>query len=188
MGMFDKMFDGIEETKASNTSSSYVRAGHYFMRIERVKGGDSQKGSGAYVAIEMTVIDTMQDGEPALDADFNVIEDGWHRPGEPVTHLLQEKHPSFQGNYKAFVANVGGMPEDKVKKAHCLKVTEGLFDGLFVEIRARTVKTQRGNPFTVVGYIREVEISEIAQRVPAEQLDRILGQGKIDELIEESEA
>ena len=182
------MFSGIENVKSSANGGSYVKPGHYFLRIDRVKAGDSQQGSGKFVAIEMTVLGSFPDGDPVLDEHFNIVADAWHRPGEQVTHLLMEKHASFQANYKAFVANVGGIPEDKVTETHCIQVTEGLFEGLMVEVRARTIKTRRGSPFTVVGYSREVPPDEVKSRVDVEALAKVLGPGKIDELIDSYEA
>lgn len=178
------MFSGIEKVKPSANGGSYVKPGHYFLRIDRVKAGDSQQGSGAFVAIEMTVLGVFPDGDPVLDEGFNIVPDSWHRPGETVTHLMMQKHASFQANYKAFVANVGGIPEEKVSETHCVQVTEGLFEGLIVEVRARTIKTRKGSPFTVVGYSREVPPSEVKSRVDVDALTKVLGPGKIDELIE----
>ena len=183
------MFDNIEKTQASSNGGSYVRPGHYLARVDRVKAGVSQQDGGECVAIEMTVVETLQDGDIPVDSDFNLqTKDAWHRPGENVSHLLMAKHASFQSNFKAFVANVGGIPEGDINQDHCQKVTEGLFEGLFVEVRARTVKTRRGTPFTVVGYSREVPPAEINERVDEETLGRVLGEGKIEELVEAYDA
>lgn len=182
------MFDNIENTVASSNGGSYVRPGHYLARIDRVKSGESQQGSGEFVAIEMTVLAALEDGDLPVDEDFNILgKEHWHRPGENVSHLLMAKHPSFQANFKSFVANVGGVAESEVTKDRCVQVTQGLFEGLFVEVRARTVKTRRGSPFTLVGYSREVPPEEIRERVDLETLSRVLGPGKIDELVESYE-
>ena len=183
------MFDNIENTAASSNGGSYVRPGHYLARIDRVKSGESAQGSGEFVAIEMTILDALQDGDIPVDDEFNLLDkDHWHRAGENVRHLLMAKHQSFQSNFKAFVANVGGIPEAEVNAERCTAVTQGLFEGLIVEVRARTVKTRRGSPFTVVGYSREVPPSEIADRVNAETLERVLGAGAIEKLVAAYEA
>lgn len=179
------MFDGIENTASSSNGGRYIVPGHYLARIDRVKAGESQQGNGEFVAIEVTILDALPDGDIPYDPEWNRLSaEEWHRPGEQASHLLMSKHQSFQANFKAFVANVGGVAESEVTAGRCKQVTEGLFDGLFVEIRARTIKTRRGTPFTVVGYSREVPASEIKARVAAETLDRILGPGRIDELVE----
>jgi hypothetical protein len=183
------MFDNIENTQSSSNGGSYVKPGHYLARIDRVKAGISQQDGGEFVAIEMTILDALPDGDIPVDKDFNLLSaDAWHRPGENVSHLLMAKHASFQANYKAFVGNVGGLPESTITKQHCEAVTEGLFEGLFVEVRARTVKTRRGNPFTVVGYSREVPPEEIAERVDVESLARVLGPGVIEQLVADYES
>mgnify|MGYP003631491446 FL=1 len=183
------MFDNIEKTAASSNGGSYVRPGHYLARIDRVKSGESAQGSGEFVAIEMTVLDALPDGDIPVDDQFNILSaDYWHKAGENVSHLLMAKHQSFQSNFKSFVANVGGIPEAEVDAGKCTAVTQGLFEGLIVEVRARTVKTRRGSPFTVVGYSREVPPAEIQERVDAETLERVLGAGKIDQLVEAYDA
>ena len=179
------MFDNIEDAQTSSNGGSYVKPGHYLARIDRVKAGISQQDKKEFVAIEMTVLASLPDGDIPVDADFSLqTKDAWHRSGENVSHLLMSKHASFQSNFKAFVANVGGIPEGDIQKSHCEKVTDGCFEGLFVEVRARTIKTRAGNPFTVVGYSREVPPSEISERVDEETLARVLGPGKIEELVE----
>lgn len=183
------MFDGIEKKVSSSNGGTYIRPGHYLARIDRVKAGTSQQDSGEFVAIEMTVLAALPDGEIPVDEDFNLLSsEHWHRPGEAVSHLLMAKHASFQGNFKAFVSNVGGLTDKAVTAEKCSMVTQGLFDGLLVEVRARTTKTRKGSPFTVVGYAREVPPAEVKQRVVAETLDQVLGVGKIDELIEAYES
>jgi len=183
------MFDGIDKKQASSNGGSYVRPGHYFARVDRVKSGDSAQGSGEFVAIEMTILAALPDGDIPVDEEFNLLSaDYWHKAGESVSHLLMAKHQSFQSNFKAFVANVGGVPEAEVNAERCTQVTQGLFEGLLVEVRARTVKTRRGSPFTVVGYSREIPPDEVKKRVDAETLERVLGAGGIDRLIEVYEA
>lgn len=179
------LFDDIEDQKASSDGGAYITSGHYLLRINRVKADKSSSGAGDFVAIEMNVLAALPDGDMPLDENFESKgQEAWHRPGEAVTHLLMGKHKSFQANFKSFVMNVGDIPEAKVSKEVCEQVTGGLFEGLFVEVRSRTIRTQAGKPFTKVSYVREVPPTEIAERVSEEDLNRILGEGKIDELIE----
>lgn len=183
------MFDNIENTQSSSNGGSYVKPGHYIARVDRVKAGVSQQDGGEFVAIEMTVVETLPDGDIPVDGDFNLLSaEAWHRPGENVSHLLMAKHASFQANFKAFVGNVGGLAESDIGKQHCEAVTNGLFEGLFVEVRARTVKTRRGSPFTVVGYSREVPPEEVQERVDGDQLARVIGAGAIEDLVENYES
>jgi hypothetical protein len=179
------LFDDIQDAKAAADGGAYITAGHYFTLINRVKADKSTSGAGEFVAIEMTNLATLSDGDIPLDENFEPKgQTAWHRPGEPVTHLMMGKHASFQANFKAFVMAVGDIPESKVTADVCKQVTSGLFEGLFVEIRARTIRTRGGKPFTRVSYVREVPPAEIAERVSVEDSNRILGVGKIDQLIE----
>lgn len=183
------LFDGVENKQASHNGGNYVKPGHYLAILDRVKSGESAQGKGDYVAVEMRILEALPDGDLPLDDNFNKLtSDDWHRAGETVTHLMMSKHQSFLGNMKALVANIGGIPESEVTSDHCEKVTGGLFDGLFIEFQARTIKTRQQKPFTVVGYTREVPAAEIKERVNADTLDIVLGKGKIDEVLEAESA
>ena len=179
------LFDDINDTKASADGGAYITSGHYLLQINRVKADKSTSGAGDFVAIEMNVLATLPDGDIPLDENFEAKgKEAWHRPGEAVTHLMMDKHASFKANFKAFVMNVGDIPEAKVTPQVCEQVTDGLFEGLFVEVRSRTIRTNKGKPFTKVSYVREVPPAELGERVSEEDLTRVLGEGKIDELIE----
>jgi hypothetical protein len=185
------MFSGIGKAKANNDGGAYLKSGHYFARINRVKADVSQQRKGEeYVATELTVVHTFEDGDLHQvqregEKEFVTLDrDAWHRPGERVSHLMWEKHPSFEGNFKAFVMNVGSIDESQVDEDKCEAACNGAFEGLFVEIRARVVPTRKKTPFTKASYVREVSPSELKERVPIETLDRVLGEGKIDDLIE----
>lgn len=184
------MFDNIDKAQASARGANYAKAGHYLARIDRVKAGESQQGAGEFVAVEMTVLAALPDGDVPLNDDFEPLgPDNWHRVGEQISHVMMTKHKSFLGNMKAFVSNVGGIPESEVGPAECQQVTEGLFDGVFIELRNRDIKTKTTcKRFTIVGYIREVPASEIGQRVDVDALEKVLGPGKIQTLIEAEEA
>lgn len=184
------IFDNVENTQAANSGGNYIRPGHYLARVDRIKSGTSQTGAGDFVAVEMTVLEALPDGDVPVNENFEKLgEDQWHRAGEQVSHVLMAKHQSFLGNFKALVANIGGIAEAEVTRERCEAVTDGLFDGLLVEVRARTIKTKsRGTPFTVVTYVREVPAQEVSERVDVETLSRVLGPGAIDDLIAAAEA
>lgn len=185
MGMFDK----VQEKQASSDGGNFIVPGHYILRIDRVKAGTSQSGKGDFVAVEMVVLDVLSDGSIPLDSNFEPLgEKAWHSVGEAITHLMMAKYPSFEGNVKAFIMGVGDVPEDNVTPEMCESVCDGLFEGLFVEVRARTIKTTKNKPFTKVSYAREVTPSDLGDMVSESNLERVLGAGKIDELIEAYEA
>ena len=178
------IFDGIEKKKASHNGGNFVKSGHYFSVLDRVKSGESSRGKGAFVAIEQRVLAALPDGDIPVDENFKLLSaEAWHRPGENITHLMMDKHESFLGNFKAFAANIGGVAEEEITDKRCQEITEGLFDGLFIEFKARTTKTRAGKPFTVISYIREVPAEEIKDSVSREVLDLVLGKGGIDKII-----
>lgn len=184
------MFDGIENAATNNSGGTNLTAGHYIMRVDRIKAGESQQGKGGFMAVEMTVLAVLPGGDVPLDENFQPLgREAWHHVGQSVSDVMMSHWPSFKGNVKAMVANIGGIDPKDVTQERCEQVTNGLFDGLFIELRAKTIKTKNsGKPFTKVSYLREVEPADLKARVSAEDLDSVLGEGKIDELIEAYEA
>lgn len=177
---FAGMFDGIEEAKAS-FDANYMRAGHYIVRIDRVKADKSRKGDG-FVAFEMTILHVFDDSEGDKAA--------LHRPGEPVTHMLMEKHDSFLGNLKSAIANCFGCDVTEVTKAVCVKVTgtDQALGGMIVEVRNRDITTRAGNPFTKVSYVREVPAVELADVLSEKILGQFFPGDMLAEMIAEEEA
>lgn len=182
------LFKRAAEASASANTTGNIVPGHYIFRIDRVKSGISKKDDHEYVAIEATVVHDYGDGDPVLNDSFEPVPGAGHVAGAAVSQVMSAKHKSTPGNLKAFVANVGGIPEGEVGEAEFAAVCgdDQLFAGLFVEVRARTIKlSSTGKPFTVVGWVREVKPAEVADRVGHEAADAVLGasgtlQGLID--------
>lgn len=147
------IFGGIEGAKAS-FAANYVRPGHYFNRIDRLKVDKTRKGV-SFLAIEMTVIAVLDNPEAKAQ-----------RVGENVTHMLTADKDSFLGNVKAFVANVLSCSADEVTPEHCKALTDETtqpLKGMVVEVVANTITTRAGKPFTRVAYRREVPATELLQ-------------------------
>jgi hypothetical protein len=158
------LFEGIKDAKASR-GANYVRAGNYLVVINRVKLDKTRKNI-AFVAIEMTNLVTLSE-DPA---------DKPHRPGEHMSHLLMSDKDSWLGNFKAFISNVMGVPEDEVDEAACEQVTgkDQPLAGLIVEMQNKIIETKEKKPFTLVNYVRALEPEEAKSLIPAEVLDKFL--------------
>lgn len=171
-----KMFNGVEEAKAS-FDTNYVRRGHYLALITRVKA-DSTRKDEDFVAVEMTILHTYNDGDGKDLQDDPELEMGnkWHRTGEDTSHLMMAKHESFLSNLKAFIANVMGVDPAEVTKATCVKACDDdqPMAGRVVELKNRVIKTRAGKDFTKVSYSREVEPAEYAPVIDKAVINRYL--------------
>lgn len=147
------MFKGVEGAKAS-FDASYLGAGHYLCRIDRVKA-DVTRTKDQFLAVEMTVLHTFMDGagEPAK----------WHKAGSAVSHLMMAKHDSFLGNVKAMVAALMGVHESEVTQADCeeLSGANQPLAGMVIEVKARDILTRAQKNFTKVTYEREFPAAEL---------------------------
>lgn len=156
------MFKGVEGAKAS-FDASYVGAGHYLCRIDRVKA-DKTRSKDDFLAVEMTVLHVFMDGagEPAK----------WHKAGSAVSHLMMAKHDSFLGNVKAMVAAVMGVHESEVTEKDCedLSGAGQPLAGMVIELKAREILTRANKPFTKVTYEREFPAAELQDLLDAKIL------------------
>lgn len=169
------MFSGIDTAKAS-FDAKYLGQGHYLLRIDRIKA-DKTRSSDEFLAVEMTVLHTFEDG----DGDPST----WHRPGEAVSHLMMKKHDSFLGNVKAMVANLMGCHESEVKEADCESMsgpTQPL-GGMVAEVRSRNIMTRAQKLFTKVSYVREFPASELQDVLSEKVLDTYFPGDTLAEMI-----
>lgn len=168
------MFDGVEKAKAS-FDSNYVRRGHYYALINRVKADQTRNGD-KFVAIEMTILHTFGDGDgKELQGPEVDLADKWHAPGEDTSQLLMAKQDTFLGNFKAFIANVMGVSDTEIDSKTCEEATDPNnqpMAGKVIELNNRVIKTRAGKDFTKVNYRREVPVAEFANVIDREVLNR----------------
>lgn len=146
MGLFDKV-----ESARPKVDASYIRAGNYLARIDRVKQGESRK-KDPFVAIEMTVL-------KCLEREGGVEP---HKPGESVSQLYMHKSDYFDSEVKAFVMAVTGCSEGEVTPAACEQVCDPKVQPLanvVVEFHAKTRMTKLGKNITVVAFKRAIPYS-----------------------------
>lgn len=182
------LFSGLDGAGATK-DGNWVRPGHYIMRLNQMKAGNSTKGDGAFLATELTVAKVLGTSECAQAGTVP------HNVGEQVTDMKMRKHKSFQGNVNAMLAGMEGMTFEALKAdlAKSSKTVEQLateaigpsqpYAGLFFEVIARHIPTKpraeinptTGQPelkqgvFTRINYQRPVSIREVAQLLTDEE-------------------
>lgn len=182
-----QLFGGIDHAKTS-FDSNYMRPGHYILRIDNIKASANQKGE-PFLATEMTVLHCISD----LEATQHALHP--HLPGETVTDMKMKKHQSFLPNVRAQIAGMEGMSIEELQQQlgrEGKSVEQYMIDvcgpnqpyaGMFVEIHARQIMTQRGTPFTKISYKREVRPSELPGFLSPEQIQKFFPGDMLQQLI-----
>jgi len=158
---FANIFSGIKNAKAL-VKAEYIRPGHYWMRINACKIGQTRKGI-TFAAVEMTIT-------RVLDNQNGV----GHSLGEDVTFYVDRSSDYFLPEIKTFVANVMGLRKDDVEERHAMMVfgPDQPLTGTTVEVQARFTTTQKGGTFTNRNFKREVPASEILQALTPQEQER----------------
>ncbi len=179
-------YDGIEKESAAGDSGSYVRAGRYLALITRVRSGTSKKHGCDTVSVDMTVIKDFGDGDKSMIVnpetgnlkDWVVDPKGAHREGEDISALFMSKYASAKRNYKAFIGNAVGVPEDQVTPTFCAQVeSDELLAGEVIELNNRMIEKQDGGPFTKVWCVRPVPASEFSEQIDEKIVERFFPDG-----------
>jgi hypothetical protein len=168
------IFDGIESAKMS-MGGNYERAGHYLALIRRVKLDVSRK-KVEFVAVEKVILQVIA-AEPGTEP---------HSVGDQVSHLMMSDKDSFLGNFKSMIANVlGANPAEITAEVAQTVVDEEQqpLAGLVVEMQNRTITTKKGDPFTLVTYVRALDPDEVVERVGEETLRKVLLKEEAEELL-----
>lgn len=150
------MFSGINDAKVFG-SSDWIVPGHYITLLNKIKAFQNRQNH-LCVAIEQTVLHDFGDGESNPSPN---------RVGQDVAQVLNlTKHEAAFGNLRAMIANLLDVPVDKVGE----KEAEELCDpdkqplaGRIVEVQARTIKKQNGEPFTKIEYKRIISDDDAAR-------------------------
>lgn len=187
-GMID--FSGVGDAKAS-FDAVYCGRGHYLLRIDNVKT-DQNRTKRRFVAVEMTVLHTFDDGDGHIDT---AIKSTWHQPGASVSDIMMQDSDYFLGDLKAFIANVAGISQAEVTPKRCSQVTDPKgpqpFAGLVVEMRNRqkptrpTTQNPQGGVFTKRTYVREWKASEFSELLSDKILDIHFPGDAIERLVAE---
>lgn len=153
MDLIRKHFGGgkLKEARAS-LDSNWLREGHYVMRIDRVKLDQNRKEQTGFF-IEMT----------CLHAYSAYEEVPPHTPGDNPTQAIWAHFDSFLGNVKHFISRAVGVPATEVDETHVDLVTadDQPLSGTVMEVKGRTIMTQRNKPFNKVTYVREIAAKEL---------------------------
>lgn len=189
--MGNSLFNGIENEEAARDFGKWMVAGHYLARIERVRADHSEKHNCDYVAVDMTILHTFEDGELPVIAgeqgpkDWKTLSrEAWHRPGTSASVQYLGKYKSAKRNLKAFLANATGENQSAITEAACAEIVgDNLLAGTIVELTNTVIAKQNdGGPFTKVWCNREVPASECATVLEPEIAKRFFPDG-FEELI-----
>lgn len=167
------LFSGIAQA-SSRFEANYMKQGHYLVRIDKVKAAKNRSKQD-YVAIEGTVLYAYPDGQGDLTM--------WHKVGEQASDVISSKHfDMFLSKFKTFAERATnqdfkGMDDSKVEQiCEALTGEHQPVAGLVMEVNARKVIT-KGNNVEIVSpsWRGQVPVSEIAQILDAETIERFLG-------------
>lgn len=132
-------FAGFGDAR-SGRASNYISPGHYLLRVDKCKVGESRKKQG-FIAVEFTVVHVY-------------AADSKHKVGEEVTWMLMTHHDSWQGDFKGFLSAITNTPEHMIEDSDGLEVVgEGQpLSGRVIEANVWTKQTKSGVDFTKISW------------------------------------
>jgi len=159
-----KIFANVRNVK-TRVEANYIRPGIYWLFINRVRVGTSRKNDD-YTAIELTVIRVLDDR-----MDHQLPGSRPHSVLESCTHMLMMKHEPSIGNFRAFLVGVTGIADANIDMDACTLVSTDAnpLGGTVVLVDATSIRTRKGEPFTAVGYRREVPPAEVLEYLNSEK-------------------
>lgn len=170
-------------------SSNWIRPGDYLMRIEAMKLTTNLKNE-CLLVIELTCLHVFS------DAAAHQIGANPHVPGEKLAASYKQSSLSFDGNVKAMIAGLEGIPGDQIDAAlaqgntsitqHAAHMTSNdqPYAGMIVHVSAMQILTRQQNPFTKVEWRREVRPSELQGILPPQELQRLFPGDTLQRLLE----
>lgn len=172
------IFKGLGAAKA-RLDANYERAGHYYMRIDKCKTGETRKKE-EFFAIEKTVVHVLDDAEGK-----------GHRVGEGATHMMMAKHDSFLGNVKSALAGILGMNPADVDEETAMQVCDEdqPLAMTVVECKNRNIVLKKsGGDFTSITYVREVPPAELLEILSAEHKKAFFPNNFLENVVAQLEA
>ena len=178
------IFGGLKEAKA-RVDSPWLKEGHYYLRIDLVKI-DQNRHRETAVFIEQTVVCVLDDGGVDPESGRPV----GHKVGEAVTHSIWNKHDSFLGNVKQFLAAATGMQPAGIGEQDVFAVIgdDQPLGGTVVEAKNRMIliddKARPGQqkPFTLINYQREIPAAELLEALSAETQEMFFPNGVLTQM------
>lgn len=153
-------FTGIEAAKA-RVDSNYIRPCDVWAKIEVAKLDQNRK-KRVFFALEMTVIHRLP------------TDDGNHRIGESVTHLVMQDSEYFLSEIKSMFSSILGVSPEEIDADDCAAACspDNPLAGTVVHVQATNIETRQGNDFTKVSYKREVPMAEVVEALDEATLNR----------------
>ena len=173
------IFKGIKDAKV-RYDALYQGPGHYLHRIDKVKLDENRKGID-FFAVEMTTLHVLDNADN---------HPGAHRVGDSPTWMTMRDKDQFVPEVKTFIANVLEEDLDTKSEDEILEMIAAIVDdsqplaGTVVEVKARTITLQSGNPFTRVQFVREVHASELLEILTDDEKSRFYPGDQLEKMIE----
>ena len=154
------LFKGIGTAKPM-LDSEYIKPGRYLVRIDKTKFFQNRKKINRF-GVEMTVVHVIDDAAGQ-----------GHRLGNSVTYIFRPESDYFQGEMKAFISCVLGIPHESISEDDITEAgvemfvkDEKILTGSVLEFTARTIVTTKDNDFTRVAFNRLLTAKEAIATLP----------------------
>jgi hypothetical protein len=181
------IFSGLKGAKV-RVDANYMRAGHYYMVIDKCKTGRNWKNID-FAAVEMTVVHVLDDNNGE-----------GHKLGESPSWLAMSDSMYFASDILTFICNVMGLDPNELSDDERVNAAEMVFAseddhehdqplaGTVVEVKARDVKIKDSDKmFTKVTFCREVPASELLERLSEEEINRFFPNDALKNLAAQEE-
>lgn len=182
MGLFSNVKDSRRLVDAQ-----YVTEGHYYVRINKCKQGQSRPPKNRqFACVETTVLHHVLPPSPGTVA-----------VGRDMTHMVMADSEYFGSEIRTFVAAIAGLQFEAVSEEDCDLVFDvneipgqpdgkgdQPFGGIIAEVSARDVETRAGGNFTKVSWIRQVPAKVLKDVIAPDIEKAYFPNGMLDQMIE----
>lgn len=154
------LFKGIGSARPM-LDSEYIKPGRYMVRIDKTKFFQNRKKINRF-GVEMTVVHIIDNAQGQ-----------GHSIGNSVTYIFRPESDYFQGEMKAFISCVLGIPHEQITEDDITEAgvemfvkDEKILTGSVLEFTARNVVTQKDTDFTRVAFNRVLPAAEALTVLP----------------------
>ena len=151
--------------------SDYIKPGHYWTVIDRVKYGQN-RASVDFIAIEMTVLRVL-DNAGGLSSCVH---------GATTRLISKAQIDYFDREYRTFLSKVMEVPFEDITEEDATMVLgdDQPLSGLVVEVKGVSVKTKKEKDFTRCMFVRTVPASEVLGTLDPEIVKRYFPNGRLE--------
>lgn len=166
----------LEKAKVTQGDRPWEGQGWTWQLINKVELDSTRKGKVG-LFIRKTVIHI-------VDPAFPNGQGPAHSVGEDITHAYWREQDTFLGNVKGFLSGTLGQDATTVGEEEIMSVIsdDQPLGGTVVEVKGRDILTKKGEPFTVITYVREVPPAELLAALSPEAAERFFGPGGLEQM------